>query len=144
MELDETDKEILNGLIKNGRISYRELAERTGVTPPTVKTRIDQLKEDGVIQGFTVQIDEEKVVQEPVLNVIISLEVDPSAVDDVYSTMARSGAQYVMKTADSRILAHFKGTKERFESHVVENMSDGVTGYSTTMITDEESQPPKL
>ncbi|MBS1263503.1 MAG: putative HTH-type transcriptional regulator [Methanonatronarchaeales archaeon] len=44
MAIDEIDKEILKALIEDGRISYRELAGSIGVTPPTVKRRVDEMR----------------------------------------------------------------------------------------------------
>lgn len=139
MSIDETDREILKGLMENGRIAYRELAERTGVTPPTVKSRVDSMIEDGVIEGFTIQVNEEALTDGPIIDALIEFETEPPAIDDVYEALTRcEGATTVMKTSDSRVVARFKGSRNTFEEHVLDKMPEGVTGYRTVLIIEEE------
>jgi len=105
---------------------------------------VDGLRESGVIDGFTVQIDESELIDDAFFNVLVVLETEPSETETVYSSMESSGAQYVMKTADSKILAHFKGNRETFEEHLVGSIPDGVTSYETILVTEEEGNPPTL
>ena len=57
--LDDTNRKLLDILQVDGRISYKELGERVGLTPPAVAERIRKLEEVGVIQGFRAIIDYE-------------------------------------------------------------------------------------
>lgn len=145
MSLDQTDKKILNGLVEDGRMSYRELASRTDVTPPTVKKRVEEMVDMGVITGFTVRVDEGKLVDGGIVDAMVVLETDPGQAGEVFSAMKRCpGARYVMRTGDSKVLTHFKGPKEKFEEHVVEKMPEGVESYRTILVTDEDSRPPSV
>ncbi|MCD6234367.1 MAG: Lrp/AsnC family transcriptional regulator [Candidatus Marinimicrobia bacterium] len=55
--MDQTDKILLRALQENGRITYHELAEKTGLTVPAVRDRIIKLKERGIIRGFHAVVD---------------------------------------------------------------------------------------
>lgn len=138
MPIDETDQRILEMLQKDGRRSYRSIAEETDITSPTVKTRIDKMVEEGVIEGFTVEVNEEELTEKPVIDVFVVMEADPSDLEDVYDAVKQSGARAVYKTADSKVLARFKGPKESFEEQL-NNIPEGVGSFKTILITDEET-----
>lgn len=59
--LDELDKELLIFLGNDGRASVSALAERVGMTRQAITERLDRLKREGVIQGYTVAVDPEKL-----------------------------------------------------------------------------------
>lgn len=56
-DVDETDRKILDVLQKDGRISYRKLAQKIGITESTARKRVVRLKEKGVIERFTVEVN---------------------------------------------------------------------------------------
>ncbi len=53
MNIDSTDRALLNGLRENARTSFVELAKTTGVSERTVRTRVKMLEEE-VIQRYTI------------------------------------------------------------------------------------------
>ncbi|ASP33227.1 Lrp/AsnC family transcriptional regulator [Labrenzia sp. VG12] len=57
MKLDETDRKIIEALIRDARMSLKELATQAGLSSPGVSERIRRLQERGVIRGFTADID---------------------------------------------------------------------------------------
>lgn len=57
--LDEINRDLLDLLQVHGRMSYRELGERIGLTAPAVAERIRKLEEAGVIAGYRAVIDYE-------------------------------------------------------------------------------------
>jgi Lrp/AsnC family transcriptional regulator, leucine-responsive regulatory protein len=59
--LDDTGRRILRELQENGRISYSELGRRVGLTPPAVAERVRRMEETGIIRGYRVELDLEKV-----------------------------------------------------------------------------------
>jgi len=60
-ELDETDREILYALQEDARdLSSGEIAERTEASSSTVRKRIQRLESDGVIKGYSADIDYQK------------------------------------------------------------------------------------
>ena len=57
LQLDDVDRNLLQLLIADGRLSMNELAGRAGIARATAYTRVERLRRDGVITGFTVNID---------------------------------------------------------------------------------------
>ena len=59
IDLDDINRDILDLLQHDGRISYRELGERVGLTAPAVTERVRKLEEQGVIKGYRAVVDYE-------------------------------------------------------------------------------------
>ena len=57
MNLDDADAKIVEALIRDGRMSLKDLAAYAGLSSPGVSERIRRLQERGVIRGFSVEID---------------------------------------------------------------------------------------
>jgi Lrp/AsnC family leucine-responsive transcriptional regulator len=55
--LDDVDLTILNLLARNGRLPYANIARTIGLTTKSVKTRIDKMVKEKVINRFIVFID---------------------------------------------------------------------------------------
>ena len=66
--LDDLDKQILDCLYKDVRISNRKIAAALGITEGTVRTRIRRMQEDRLVR-FTAAIDS-KVYAQPVVGFI--------------------------------------------------------------------------
>ncbi len=60
-ELDEINRELLDLLQIEGRMSYRELGERVGLTAPAVAERVRKLEDAGVITGYRAVVDYERL-----------------------------------------------------------------------------------
>lgn len=52
--MDDIDRQILDVLRRDARTPYTEIADRIGTSEGTVRNRVDQLVEDGVIERFTI------------------------------------------------------------------------------------------
>jgi DNA-binding Lrp family transcriptional regulator len=61
--MDETDREILEILEKDGRASYTTIANIVGVSEGTVRNRVENMQGSGVIEKFTVEIEEQGQVR---------------------------------------------------------------------------------
>lgn len=57
--LDDINRDLLDLLQSDGRMSYREIAERIGLTAPAVAERIRKLEDAGVIKGYRAVVDYE-------------------------------------------------------------------------------------
>jgi len=55
--LDRVDHQLLELLRQDGRRSFSEMARTVGMSVAAVKRRVDRLQQDGVISGFTAQVD---------------------------------------------------------------------------------------
>ncbi len=57
MELDKYDRQILNILQTDGRISNQELADRIGLSPSPCLRRVRALEEGGLVVGYRALLD---------------------------------------------------------------------------------------
>lgn len=55
--IDDTDRQLLQELVQNGRESIVELARRIQLSPAATKRRLDRLEEMGAIRGYTAILD---------------------------------------------------------------------------------------
>ncbi|AJF25598.1 HTH-type transcriptional regulator Lrp [Haloarcula sp. KBTZ06] len=55
--VDDTDRQVVNALLQDGRASARDVAAATGIAATTVSRRMDDLEATGVIDEYTVDID---------------------------------------------------------------------------------------
>jgi Lrp/AsnC family leucine-responsive transcriptional regulator len=44
-------------LVEDGRRTYDDIAQRVALTAPSVKRRVDRLRESGALQGYTAVVD---------------------------------------------------------------------------------------
>ena len=61
MELDDKDSKILEILKADARLPIREMAKQTKIRPSTVHQRIQKLVESGVIEKFTIKLNNKEV-----------------------------------------------------------------------------------
>ncbi|MEK6327464.1 MAG: Lrp/AsnC family transcriptional regulator [Actinomycetota bacterium] len=56
--MDALDRKILSLLVEDGRRTYDDIARRVSLSAPSVKRRIDRLRKQGALEGFTAVIDQ--------------------------------------------------------------------------------------
>jgi Lrp/AsnC family leucine-responsive transcriptional regulator len=56
---DATDKHLASLLVADGRTTLKNLAEATGMSVSAVQARVRRLENDGVIKGYSADIDPE-------------------------------------------------------------------------------------
>jgi Lrp/AsnC family transcriptional regulator, leucine-responsive regulatory protein len=57
--LDEYSRNLLAALQQDARLSYADLGRRVGLSPSATAERMRRLEEEGIIRGYTVDIDRE-------------------------------------------------------------------------------------
>ncbi|NJQ03089.1 Lrp/AsnC family transcriptional regulator [Streptomyces zingiberis] len=57
MRLNELDERIVRALAGDARRSYADVGAEVGLSAPAVKRRVDRLRAEGAITGFTVRVD---------------------------------------------------------------------------------------
>jgi DNA-binding Lrp family transcriptional regulator len=55
--IDEIDQQIITLLLEDGRRSYGDIGRRVSLSAPSVKRRVDALRERGAITGFTARLN---------------------------------------------------------------------------------------
>ncbi|MDO9596422.1 MAG: Lrp/AsnC family transcriptional regulator [Azoarcus sp.] len=61
MQLDRYDREILDALQQDGRISNQELADRISLSPSSCLRRVRTLEESGLITGYRAMLNAKKL-----------------------------------------------------------------------------------
>lgn len=72
--LDPQDVKILRLLSQDGRISWRDLAEKIGLSLTPTLRRVRRLEKDGYIKGYTATLDESRIMGSLSIFVSITLE----------------------------------------------------------------------
>jgi Lrp/AsnC family leucine-responsive transcriptional regulator len=60
-KLDKIDRQIINVLLKNSKLSNLEIGRQLGLSHDAVRYRIEKLLRDGVIKNFSVDVDPAKL-----------------------------------------------------------------------------------
>ncbi|WP_186577061.1 Lrp/AsnC family transcriptional regulator [Aquibacillus kalidii] len=90
MEIDQIDKQILQLLTEDGRLSYTDIGKQLNLSRVAVRARVNQLMEAGIIEKFTCVVNSEKAGK----NVSAFFEVDcePSYLVEVAENLANHPA----------------------------------------------------
>lgn len=119
--IDAVDRQIIEQLQLNGRMTNAELAERVGIAPSTCVARVRSLVSRGVITGFTASVD--PAVMGMTLQVLVSVTI-------------RSGARQRISEFSEELRAlpevlqlFFLGGVEDFIIHLAARDSDHVRDF---------------
>ena len=93
--LDEVDQKILELLEKDARMSLKDIAECVFLSSTAVSTRIERLKEAGVIEGFQVQIN--PIALGYYTKAFINLEVETNDKQDFYPFINKGTSHHLLK-----------------------------------------------
>ncbi|WP_254537799.1 HTH-type transcriptional regulator LrpA1 [Halomarina litorea] len=110
MSADTTEDRILSVLEEDAQASYAEIADRAGVSKPTVRKYINKLETEGVIVGYSADIDPKKLASKTIAMVGIDVASESYVeatrklkdLDEVESLYTSSG--------DHMLMAEVRGT----------------------------------
>jgi DNA-binding Lrp family transcriptional regulator len=112
--LDEIDIRILRKLISDARLSYRNIAEQIGVSPPTVLARVEKLEKNKIIKSYTALLDHEKLGYD--LTAIIEVTAIKNKVGEVEKVLSKyenvCAIYDITGLTDMIIVAKFRNRKE--------------------------------
>jgi len=114
MKLDKLDKKIMNVLILDSRLSYREIARTVKVSVVTVMNRIKKLEKDRIIKRYTSIVDYDKIGYD--LEVMIEVRISKGKLFKVEKEIAVNKHVFAVYDLtgdfDCIILARFKNRKQ--------------------------------
>ncbi|MFB6171625.1 MAG: HTH-type transcriptional regulator LrpA1 [Haloarculaceae archaeon] len=104
MSADATEDRILAVLEEDAQASYAEIADRAGVSKPTVRKYIKKLESEGVIVGYSADLDPKKLSSKSIALVGVDvaseryIDVTESlkALDEVEALYSSSGDHMLM------------------------------------------------
>jgi Lrp/AsnC family transcriptional regulator for asnA, asnC and gidA len=85
--LDEIDRNILRILQEDARTSYREIQDKLGISIGTIHNRISKLKKNGVIEGYTLRLSNEKLGYK--LPFLIRINCDGKFTEEILKDIAK-------------------------------------------------------
>jgi DNA-binding Lrp family transcriptional regulator len=123
MQLDETDVKILKVLTVDARLSSRQIAKKCGVSIGTALSRIKRMESEGIIKGYTVLLDQEKLGYE--LTVVTEITVSKGRLLETENEIALIPnvccVYDLTGLTDAAIVAKFKSREDlsRFTKHLL-------------------------
>jgi len=114
MILTDTDVKILQDLLEDARFSSRQIAKNVGVSVGTVLSKIKKMEDDGLIKGYSVILDHEKLGYQ--LTVVTEITVSKGRLVETENEIAKipnvCGVYDVTGLTDAIIIAKFKSREE--------------------------------
>jgi len=138
MQLDGVDVQIIEILQADGRVMYKDVAKKVGISLPTVRSRIRRLLELGVIKKFTVIVDPDKIFGK--VRGIMLIQADPLSIEEAVSRLSSmKEVKEIYTTAGSSPIVLKVEVKDlaelgEFTSKKLSGIS-GVARYSILVIT---------
>jgi Lrp/AsnC family transcriptional regulator, leucine-responsive regulatory protein len=87
-QLDPTNRQLIEALQADARLSLAELGRRVGLTAPAVGERLGRLEEAGVIRGYHADVDPRALGYD--LSVILRIRPDPRMIPKVAELAQRT------------------------------------------------------
>ena len=146
--MEDTDREIVRLLTRDGRMSYTDLARATGLSTSAVHQRVRRLEQRGVITGYNAVVSSDAVGL-PLMAFISVTPLDPSAPDDAPDRLAdlpEIEACHSVAGEESYILKVRVATPGALEDLLARIRSDANVSTRTTVVlsTPYENRPPAI
>ncbi len=114
MQIDGTDKKIINIIIDNSRLSLRQIAKKAKVSVVTVMNRMKILEKQGIIKKFSAKIDYEKAGFD--VEVLIEIRISKGKLFEVENKIATHPNVFAVYdltgSFDCLILARFQNRRQ--------------------------------
>lgn len=143
-EIDEVDREILYALQDDARnISSGEIADRTGTSGSTVRKRIQRLESEGIIKGYSADIDYQ-MSGYPLRMLLFCTAPIPERGDLIPDILDISGVVSVQElvTGEENLLVTAVGEDDSDITPVAQQLLDlGLTVSDEVMVRSHVSTP---
>lgn len=141
-DLDETDLEIMGLLAEDARRPFSDIGESVGLSGPAVSERVKRLRESGVIQGFTINVDRSQL--RAGVPVFVRVDVGDGDVDALRERIADADAvEHVFVTADGDVWFYARAETRRVRRWLESLLDGDAAGYAVTLV-DEVAWTPTV
>jgi Lrp/AsnC family transcriptional regulator, regulator for asnA, asnC and gidA len=121
--LDDKDRRILNLLQENSRTSYMHIANDLGVSEATVRYRVKNLVDSGVISKFTVLLNPKKIGYSTTGILMVKIDSEHfeeaseqiSNLPETYHVLQNTGEYNIVAVIHARDLEHLSDLRKRVE-----------------------------
>ncbi|NNG35099.1 Lrp/AsnC family transcriptional regulator [Nakamurella aerolata] len=134
--MDEIDRHIVSCLVKQARSSFREIGLEVGLSAPAVKRRVDRLQDEGVITGFTAQIDPAQLgwTTQAFVSVTYSGNITPARIRQILTPIPEVVAAYTV-SGDADVLVHLRAADmAQFEQALEQIRASGAVARTESTI----------
>ncbi|MEK6900265.1 MAG: Lrp/AsnC family transcriptional regulator [Nanoarchaeota archaeon] len=111
--LKPKDSEIVNILVDEARLSFREIAKKSGVSVVTAINKVRELEKQGILKGYSAEIDYEKAGYD--VHALIQMQISKGKLFEVENKIAVHPNVFaiydVTGNFDALIIAKFKSRK---------------------------------
>lgn len=83
--MDQIDRKIINMLEENARVSLKEMSAACYISSPAIAVRISKLEESGIITGYHVSVNMEKLDYH--VKAFIRVQLEPKQKSEFYPYM---------------------------------------------------------
>ncbi|MFW5949941.1 MAG: HTH-type transcriptional regulator LrpA1 [archaeon] len=130
MSAEATAERILDVLEEDAQASYAEIADRVGVSKPTVRKYIQQLEEDGVIVGYSADVDPKKLPGESIA--IVGIDVESESYVEVTRALKDVDAIEAMYTSsgDHTVMAEVRAADGDALGDVINDEIEALPGVA--------------
>ena len=137
--IDNIDNRIVNLLLRDGRMSYSDIAEIVGLSRTAVKSRIAALERSGIIKGYKVVIDPQAAPE--MMTFIMNIETKPEDFEECRRIFAEASETVTVIQTTGRChlvaicLSKDVATMRNFVNTVYNNVS-GILSINANAVLD--------
>lgn len=137
--LDEIDRNILRILQIDARKSYREIQNKLGISIGTIHNRISKLKKNGVIEGYTLKLNNEKLGYK--LTFLIRINCDGKFTEEILNEIKDipevCSVFHTTGDQSAALICRFKGSDDVHKFIRDLNQKEYITRTNSNMILKE-------
>ena len=128
MSAESTADRILDVLEEDAKASYAEIAERAGVSKPTVRKYINQLESDGVIVGYSADVNPKKLASRSIA--LVGIDVESEAYVEVTQQLKDLDAVHSLYTSsgDHMLMAEVRAPDGDALGDIIRESINGIDG----------------
>lgn len=135
MTYENLDARLINSLLGNGRASLRSLGEQLDVSVTTVSNHLQDLEDEGVIEGYSPQVNYQKLGYD--VTAVLQLKVEGAALPEITDRLAelRGMVSVYEITGDHDIVAVGKfGDTDEMNERIKRILTDDDVRESNTSV----------
>lgn len=128
MNAESTADRILAVLEADAKASYGEIADEVGVSKPTVRKYVSQLEEDGVIVGYSADVDPKKLSGTSIA--MVGFEVKSECYVDAIEELKTLEAvkTFYSSSGDHMLLAEMRAEDGDTLAGIIQDAVEEITG----------------